>query len=64
MFSSHCSRFSKKATEEVERFHQHKNANLQESLANYVILQLKLSKMVSKKKKTSPVRLSSKFKNH
>jgi len=63
MFTFHCSQFSKKATEEVERFHQHKNANLQESLANYVILQLKLSKMVSKKK-TSPVRLSSKFKNH
>lgn len=53
MFTSYCSQFSKKATEEVESFHQHKNANLQESLANYVILQLKLSKMVSKKQNES-----------
>lgn len=40
------SQFSQRATNEVERFHQHKNANLQESLANYVILQMKLAKMV------------------
>ncbi|EFX86509.1 hypothetical protein DAPPUDRAFT_307827 [Daphnia pulex] len=43
--STQLSQFSKQAVNEVERFHQHKNANLQESLANYVILQMKLSKM-------------------
>lgn len=42
----HYSQFSQRALQEVERFHEHKNANLQESLANYVMLQLKLSKMV------------------
>ena len=42
------SELSIKASEEIERFQQQKNADLQESLANYVMLQLKLSKMVCK----------------
>ena len=41
------SQFSQRATNEVQRFHEHKNANLQESLSNYVILQMKLAKMVN-----------------
>jgi len=39
------SELSKKAGEEIGRFQLQKNINLQESLANYVMLQLKLSKM-------------------
>ena len=42
------SELSKKAGEEIGRFQLQKNINLQESLANYVMLQLKLSKMVCK----------------
>jgi len=43
--STNLSELSIKASEEIERFQQQKNADLQESLANYVMLQLKLSKM-------------------
>jgi len=43
--STQLSLLSKKANEEVERFQLQKNINVQESLANYVMLQLKLSKM-------------------
>lgn len=43
--SEQLSELSKKASEEIERFQQQKNIDLQESLANYVMLQLKLSKM-------------------
>ena len=37
---------TKRANEEIERFQMQKKSDLQESLANYVMLQLKLSKMV------------------
>ena len=47
-FPTFISLLSKKANEEVERFQLQKNINVQESLANYVMLQLKLSKMVCK----------------
>jgi len=43
--SEQLSELSKKAGEEIGRFQLQKNINLQESLANYVMLQLKLSKM-------------------